>query len=583
MTHSHVTAVQDDEPELLRDQFRQLLRYRAIIGAGIGIGLLGGVWFGMSNADTYVATSQVVLRAPVNDPFNPSISQDKTLNMGSERQTALSSSVAEQAARKLGWTGTIGRLQKDLQVTNPPQSQVLQFTYTADTPQAAADRANAVTQAYLGLREKQWTDLRGTLLAGQQRQLDEVAKKHDQKTKELDRMPDGAARDAEYSVKTNLLNRINELDARISQLKSLDMSPGTVIRVATAPGYSDGPGLPMSLGLGALVGIALGLLAAWVRLVFDPAPRSAGDVARAVRAPVLGTLPRGATDVLLADDHTDARVAEEYRSVAFRLAYDQRFADRRRLLVVAPRGSNEAAVAVASHLAASFAETGKDVLLIEADLRDPTLKGRLRAHAAAAPRWSSPVESRENEEGGWPSRRQLSVDAGESGSFGLVPGERVRNVARALTGPRVSRLIAEADSPNSTVVVLAPPVLNYADALALVDRVDGVLVVCDPRGVHRTDLQRIRELIAGAGGTVLGAVVHTSGRRRRRAAKKQGGRRGSGGGHSYPPPPGTEEFAAEPEQILLGDGSDTVALRSLRAEDLRTGPAAGRDIRAGDR
>ncbi|MFD7319722.1 lipopolysaccharide biosynthesis protein [Streptomyces sp. NPDC059875] len=576
MTHTHVTAVEDDEPELLRDQFRQLLRYRAIIGAGIGIGLLGGVWFGLSNADTYVATSQVVLRAPVNDPFNPSISQDKTLNMGSERQTALSSSVVEQAAKKLGWTGTIGKLQKDLQVTNPPQSQVLQFTYTADSPQAAADRANAVTKAYLDLRKKQWTDLRATMLEGQQRQLDEVAKKHDQKAKELDRMPDGAARDAEYGVKTNLLNRINELDARISQLKSLDMSPGTVIRTATAPGFSDGPGLPMSLGLGALVGVALGLLAAWVRLVFDPAPRSAGDVARAVRAPVLGTLPRGATDVLLADDHTDARVAEEYRSVAFRLAYDQRFADRRRLLVVAPRGSNDASVAVASHLAASFAETGKDVLLIEADLRNPTLAGRLRAHAAAAPRWSNPVESDEN---GWPSRRQLSVDAGESGSFGLVPGERVRNVARALTAPRVSRLIAEADSPNSTVVVLAPPVLNYADALALVDRVDGVLIVCDPRGVHRTDLQRIRELIAGAGGTVLGAVVHTAGGRRR-AAKQSGGRRGGGarGRQQAPASAGGEEFAVEPEQVILGDGSDTVTLRSLRAEDLRAG-----DIRAGDR
>ncbi|MFF8605716.1 lipopolysaccharide biosynthesis protein [Streptomyces sp. NPDC015346] len=581
MTHTHVNAVEDDEPELLRDQFRQLLRYRAIIGAGIGIGLLGGVWFGVSNADTYVATSQVVLRAPVNDPFNPSISQDKTLNMGSERQTALSSSVAEQAAKKLGWTGTIGKLQKDLQVTNPPQSQVLQFTYTADTPQAAADRANAVTRAYLDLRQKQWTDLRATMLAGQQKQLDEVAKKHDQKTKELDRMPDGAARDAEYGVKTNLLNRINELDARISQLKALDMSPGTVIRTASAPGYSDGPGLPMSLGLGALVGVALGLLAAWVRLVFDPAPRSAGDVARAVRAPVLGTLPRGATDVLLADEHTDARIAEEYRSVAFRLAYDQRFADRRRLLVVAPRGSNDAAVAVASHLAASFAETGKDVLLIEADLRAPTLAGRLRAHAATAPRWSSPAEP---EEGGWPTRRRLTVDAGESGSFGLVPGERVRNVARALTAPRVTRMIAEADSPNSTVVVLAPPVLNYADALALVDRVDGVLIVCDPRGVHRTDLQRIRELIAGAGGTVLGAVVHTPGGRRatkRAAAKRSSGRRGAGAGRARTPSQedtDSEEFAAEPEQIILGDGSDTVALRSLRAEDLRRG-----DIRAGDR
>ncbi|NED80335.1 lipopolysaccharide biosynthesis protein, partial [Streptomyces sp. SID11233] len=89
------------------------------------------------------------------------------------------------------------------------------------------------------------------------------------------------------------------------------------------------------LALGGAFGIAFGLLAAWVRLVFDPSPRSTGDVARAVRAPVLGSLPRGAAKSLLAVDQTGSRTAEEYRSIAFRLAYDARFADRRRLLVVA--------------------------------------------------------------------------------------------------------------------------------------------------------------------------------------------------------------------------------------------------------
>lgn len=73
------------------------------------------------------------------------------------------------------------------------------------------------------------------------------------------------------------------------------MTPGRVTSPATAPTAPDGPGLPMSLALGAAVGLALGLLAAWVRLVFDPAPRSEGDVARALRAPVLGSLPRDRT------------------------------------------------------------------------------------------------------------------------------------------------------------------------------------------------------------------------------------------------------------------------------------------------
>jgi Mrp family chromosome partitioning ATPase len=337
-----------------------------------------------------------------------------------------------------------------------------------------------------------------------------------------------------------------------------------VIRNATVPTSSDGPGLPLSLGLGGLVGVGLGLLGAWVRLVFDPAPRSAGDVVRAVRGPVLGALPRGSTGALVVG-RTDSRTAEEYRSIAFRLAYDERFADRRRLLVVAARGSMEPSVAVAVNLAASFAETGKNVLLVEADLRTPSLTERFEVSAASRPHWSRTGQYADGE---WPGSGRLVVDAGESGAFGLVPGERVRNVPRALTSARTTRLIAEADDPDATVVVVAPPVLAYADALALVDRVDGVLIVCDPRTVHRADLVRIRELIVGAGGTVLGAVTHTESRRGERggtAAPRRGNRRrGTGSAASRPAPAGTR---SEPERDPDDDGSTTIALRTVRSGD----------------
>ncbi|MFB6822546.1 lipopolysaccharide biosynthesis protein [Streptomyces virginiae] len=578
-TNRPAAAPVDDEPDLLRDQFRQLLRYRRLIGAGIGIGLLGGVYLGISTADTYVATADVVLRAPTDDPFNPSLAPDKAINIGSERQVALSSSIANEAAKKLG-VGASGfaALRSGLQVTNPPQTMVLRFTYTADSPKEAAKRANTMTEAYLLKRQEALDATRDKMVKGYKEQRDPIAKQLDELSKEIARMPAGAGRDAASSSKTDLQSEVGGYNTKITKLEALDMTPGRVTSAATAPTATDGPGVVMSLALGAAVGLALGLLAAWVRLVFDPAPRSEGDVARALRAPVLGYLPRDRTGggPLLAAGEADPRLAEEYRSVAFRLAYDARFADRRRLLVVAPRGSSETAAAVAVNLAASFAETGKDVLLIEADLRTPVLASQLPTDAGGRPRWSQssggPAGGRHSDTE-WPDGRQLVVDAGESGSFDLIPGERARNVPRSLTSARATRLISEADSPNSTVVVLAPPVLSYADALALVDRVDGVLVVCDPRAVHRTDLSRIRELISGAGGTVLGAVLHAPLPGEKRGKSKGGPApvgpgagpgTGAKAGKPVPQPQPIPYEVAEPEQHIPGDGTDTVALRTVR-------------------
>lgn len=499
-----------EDVDLVRDQVRQIVRYRGLIAAGVLVGLAGGAYLALGGPATYSASSEVMVRAATTDPFDAATTADKGIDIGTERQTAMSTTVAEAAAKAV--KQPVKRLQHCLQVTNPPNTTVLRFSCSTTDPHRSAAWANAFTKAYLDNREGQTKATIKRMISGYDDQLNPLVKQRNDLLKQIGDAGDSQTVGTLVSAQTNLLSRITELQGDISELKSLDTTPGVVIKPGTVPDGPSGPGLPLLLGLGGGVGVALGLLAAWVRLVFDPRPRSEGEVARVTGAPVLGVLPRrrrgdrqSGQRPLLAEGQAGGRLAEEYRSVAFRLGHDQRFARRRRLLVVAPRGTGDTPAAVAVNLAASFAAMGREVLLVEADLRNPSLAGRLRSTDPSRPGWARTAGLGE---GGWPAGLQLPVDAGESGSFDLVPGRRVRNVARALTSAPAGRLFAEADEPGTVVVVLAPPVLGCADALAVADRVDGVVVVCDPRQVHRDDLVRVRELVEGAGGAVLGTVLH---------------------------------------------------------------------------
>lgn len=146
-----------------------------------------------------------------------------------------------------------------------------------------------MTEAYLLKRQESLDVTRDKMVKGYQDQRDPVAKNLDELVKQINAMPSGPGRDAAYSSKTDLQSKVNTLNSNIAKLQALDMTPGRVTSAATPPSGTDGPGIPMSLALGAAVGLALGLLAAWVRLVFDPAPRSEGDVAQALRAPYWAT------------------------------------------------------------------------------------------------------------------------------------------------------------------------------------------------------------------------------------------------------------------------------------------------------
>jgi capsular polysaccharide biosynthesis protein len=466
------------EPDQLRDQLRRLLKYRLTITLGVVLGLLGGLLLIVLRAGSYTSTGEVLVRSTV-DPFSTfGVSIDNQVSMGTEQQIALSATVADRAAKALHEPSRANALLEDLRVSNPPHTQILRFEYTAGTPQRAARVTNAFVDAYLADRRERTEATVTRMTSALQRQVTSLTEENSGKA---DTAGSAAVRD-----------QITALRKRISDYESRDTTGGDVVRRGEPPKQPAGPGPAVLIALGLVGGLVLAVVLAWLRSALEPRVRSLDEVKGALGAPVLAIVPGAGTDSeLLEVGRVASGRAEAYRALAFHLRHGGA-PTAGTLMVVAPTQDHEAEAA-AVNLAAAFAESGEDVLLVDATASAPGLPDRLALTADASPAAGAPQGC-------------VVVDAGRAGRFTLLTADRGTADDEVPASLAVTRALSLADSQVSALV-LTRPLAEHPDGLAVAQRVDGVLVVGALDHSRRDDLRRIRELVDCAGGHIVGAVL----------------------------------------------------------------------------
>jgi tyrosine-protein kinase len=501
----------------LRDYLTVLRRQLALIVAITLLGAAAAAAFSLRRPRLYESTTSVLVRAITTNAFDPGQRVDQQLNMFNQRQIAQSQPVAALAAKTLRTTATPDELLEHVDADVPANSQVIRIHYRDPVPAAAQRGAAAFATAYLDFRRSDAELQAKTSRAGLQSDLTKLSKELSQAQKTAaDPDASTAARGAAAAKAQSLNNRIANLQNQLLAFTGLDFTPGTVITPADLPASPATPKPRTDVGVGLLVGLFLGVVLAFVRDRSDGRLRGREDLAGRLNRPVLATIPplsarvrqpgrlrwsRRRPDNLVTLEQPASPAAESYRTLRARLARLASQLDCRTVMVVSA-GVGEGKSTTAANLAVVLAETGKDVLLVSADLRRPRVHrffdlpntaglGDVLADGAA-----SSAEL-------WSAAPNLWV---------LPSGPTPPRPSALMDSDAMRRFLKEQRDRFDFIILDCPPALVVADALALAPLVDAILVVADAKSGDRAAVSRLAEELEQVGGSVVGAVLNRSSR-----------------------------------------------------------------------
>ncbi|GAB7051342.1 hypothetical protein [Catenuloplanes indicus] len=472
--------------DLLRPPVR---RWRTTL-AGVLLGLLGAVGY-LATAGGFEATAVVAVRPVVTDPFTyPGPGSDRVVNMTVENGLATGTEVVTAVAAATGQGEEAARA--SLTVELPDGSQVLRFRYAAPTADAAVAGANAAANTYLDVRRRLYQTQRDARIASYDQSIAALAAERDKVRAALPSGAGSVAATAALDRLRSLNDQLGELATRRADAAAVDVTPGTVTRIATPPAAPGRMPLPIVLIAALAGGLLAGAVLATAVEALSRRVRTGYDAATISGLPLLAEL-RG-------------RRFGQGRS---QLTADLRYLvpailgrlgpATRRIVLLAP-GSGELPTGVAAGLAVALADGGNEVHWQDLTPEAPLSRSRVLASA------TGPITERPR-----PTDTTEPLTRPRPSPVLVEQRERDRTSASVTRSVPIGRgrvwLIAPAD-PDEKLITLVRAVPADWDALG-VRSVQQAAVVLVARRDHTraADLDRLATTLRLSGVRTLGIVL----------------------------------------------------------------------------
>lgn len=402
--------------------------------------------------------------------------------------------MAAKTASLLGQGLTKEKVSADLSVSPQGESNIVDVAATATSPALAAGIANTYTEVFVREQQNANHAYYASALKLVNKQLAALSPKEKAGTAGL------ALQDRAQSLGT------------LAELRNGNVQ---IAQAATVPTSPSSPKVARNTILGAVLGLLLGLGLAFLLERLDRRIREPKDLEKVYGLPLLGVVPesqalsRSAKGKKNAGAALPASEAEAFHLIRAHLRYFNVDKELRTLLV-ASAAPGDGKTTVARHLAGAAARMGSRVLLLEADLRRPTVA--LQLDVSSGPGVADVLigavslsEATQLVDLDLPSvngagGRTLDVLVAGS-SLPPNPGELIESHA-------MEALLQQAKAKYDLIVIDTPPLTAVSDAFPLLRKVDGVIIVGRVGRNRRDVAQRLHETLTGAGAPLLGVVAN---------------------------------------------------------------------------
>lgn len=316
---------------------------------------------------------------------------------------------------------------------------------------------------------------------------------------------------------------------------------GEVINPAVKPLSPYKPNKRLNMTVAVILGLLMGVVVSFVLENLDRSLGSVEEVEASIELPVLGVIPytlveskrfigvelknlfrrspepsaRVLAEKLILNQGPRSRVAESFRALRANLSLLLN-RDDRKVIVFTSSGPREGKTLTVANYALAASESGLKTLLIDADLRRPTLfqlfglsrqPGLVEVARSHLP-WQSVLRGTTDFLLTHTGVERVLEMPGIENLRILTSGGYIQNPLEIIGSPLIQQIFEEARQEFDLILVDCPPLLMFADPLIVSQKADGSIIVYEMGRTDRDALHRVKNQFQAANIPLLGVIIN---------------------------------------------------------------------------